>query len=66
MRRTVLRLCAAFVVLNGVLTAITLRLSPNTYGYGFAFALMILVIAAVQLLDRKFAALEYETYMLRA
>jgi uncharacterized membrane protein len=65
MRQTALRLCVAFVVLNSVLTAITLQLSPNTYGYGFAFALMILVIASVRLLDQKFARLEYETYMLR-
>ncbi|WP_118179757.1 exopolysaccharide Pel transporter PelG [Paraburkholderia phosphatilytica] len=64
-RRTVLRLCLAFVVLNGVLTGITLWLSPDAYGYGFAIALLILVVAAVQTLDRKFSKLEYETYMLR-
>lgn len=64
-RRSVLKLCAAFVVLNGVLTGITLRLSPDTYGYGFALTLLILVVAAVQILDRKFSKLEYETYMLR-
>jgi uncharacterized membrane protein len=63
-RRTVLRLCVAFVVLNGVLTWITLQMSPNAYGYGFALALLILVVGAVLTLDRKFAKLEYETYML--
>ncbi|HVE11197.1 MAG TPA: exopolysaccharide Pel transporter PelG [Paraburkholderia sp.] len=64
-RRSVLKLCAAFVVLNGVLTGITLRLSPDTYGYGFALTLLILVVGAVLVLDRKFSKLEYETYMLR-
>jgi polysaccharide biosynthesis protein PelG len=64
-RRSVLKLCTAFVVLNGVLTGITLRLSPDAYGYGFALTLLILVVAAVQVLDRKFSKLEYETYMLR-
>jgi uncharacterized membrane protein len=63
-RRTVLKLCVAFVVLNGALTWLTLQMSPNAYGYGFALALLILVVAAVLTLDRKFAKLEYETYML--
>ena len=63
-RRTVLKLCLAFVVLNGALTWITLQMSPNAYGYGFALALLILVVGAVLTLDRKFAKLEYETYML--
>jgi uncharacterized membrane protein len=63
-RRTVLKLCIAFVALNGSLTWITLQMSPNAYGYGFALALLILVVGAVLTLDRKFARLEYETYML--
>lgn len=65
-RITVLRLTAAFVVLNGALTGISLWLGPSTYGYGFATALVIVVIAAVRMLDAKFASLEYETYMLRS
>jgi len=64
-RRTVLHLSAAFAVLNGLLTMVTLWLGPNTYGYGFAVALLIVVIAAVRLLDAKFASLEYRTYMLK-
>ncbi len=64
-RRTVLKLCVAFVVLNGTFTGVTLWLSPDFYGYGFALALLMLVAAAVRILDRKFATLEYETYMLR-
>jgi uncharacterized membrane protein len=53
------------VLLNGILTGITLYMQPDFYGYGFALTLLILVVAAVQLLDRKFSKLEYETYMLR-
>ncbi|MFC0399072.1 exopolysaccharide Pel transporter PelG [Paraburkholderia rhizosphaerae] len=64
-RRAVLKLCVAFVALNGVLTGMTLWLSPDWYGYGFALTLLILVVAAVQMLDRKLGKLEYETYMLR-
>ncbi|MET3229290.1 exopolysaccharide Pel transporter PelG [Paraburkholderia sp. 22099] len=64
-RRAVLRLTAAFVVLNGLFTGMTLWLGPDWYGYGFALALLVVVMAAVMLLDRKFASLEYETYMLR-
>jgi uncharacterized membrane protein len=63
-RRIVLKLTAAFVVLNGLFTGITLWLGPDSYGYGFALALLVVVIAAVTVLDRKFASLEYETYML--
>ncbi|KKL35691.1 histidine kinase [Burkholderia contaminans FFH2055] len=64
-RRLVVALSAAFVALNGVLTGITLWMTPDAYGYGFALALLILDVAAVLLLDRKFGNLEYETYMLR-
>ncbi|WP_133649251.1 exopolysaccharide Pel transporter PelG [Paraburkholderia flava] len=64
-RRSVVALSAGFVVLNGLLTGITLWMTPDAYGYGFALALLILDVAAVLLLDRKFSRLEYETYMLR-
>jgi uncharacterized membrane protein len=64
-RRTVLKLSFMFVVLNGVLTALTLHYGPGTYGYGFAGALLLTVLASVYLLDRKFEGLEYETYMLQ-
>lgn len=65
-RRTVLVLTTAFALLNAVLTIVTLWIGPNAYGYGFAAALLIVVVAAVKLLDAKFASLEYETYMLRS
>ncbi|NYT64918.1 exopolysaccharide Pel transporter PelG [Alcaligenaceae bacterium] len=64
-RRTVLILTAIFVVLNGLLTWITLYLGPDTYGYGFAGALLFVVLLGVYLLDRQFEILEYKTYMLQ-
>ncbi|TGT94250.1 hypothetical protein EN806_54660, partial [bacterium M00.F.Ca.ET.163.01.1.1] len=45
---------------------ITLKLGPDFYGYGFVLSLLVVVVVAVRRLDRKFATLEYETYMLRA
>jgi uncharacterized membrane protein len=64
-RKTVLVLTALFVVLNGLFTWITLIIGPNVYGYGFAGALLLVVFLGVYLLNRRFNALEYETYMLQ-
>lgn len=64
-RRIVLGLSALFVVLNGVLTWVTLEVGPNLYGYGFAGALLVVVFLAVFILDRSLERLEYETYMLQ-
>lgn len=64
-RRVVLALTAAFVVLNGVLTWITLQLGPAWYGYGFAVSLLLVVMASLVMLDRKLGRLEYETFMLQ-
>ena len=64
-RRVVLGLTAAFVVLNGVLTWITLQLGPAWYGYGFAVSLLLVVMASLVILDRKLDRLEYETFMLQ-
>lgn len=64
-RRIVLFLTAAFVVLNFVLTAITIHLGPPYYGYGFACALLIVVMIGAYRLSRTMASLEYETFMLQ-
>jgi len=53
------------VVLNFVLTRLTLELGPAWYGYGFAVSLLVVVALALYLLDRKLDRLEYETYMLQ-
>ena len=62
-RRLVLVLTSVFVLLNGTLTWMTLRLGPSAYGYGFVSALVVTVVLGVYLLDRHFEALEYDTYM---
>jgi polysaccharide biosynthesis protein PelG len=64
-RRIVLWLVGAFVVLNVVLTALTLASSPAAYGYGFAGALFVVMLASLYWLDRKLDTLEYETFMLQ-
>lgn len=64
-RLIVLLLTAMFVVLNGVFTWITLAVGPDVYGYGFAGALLLVVLLGTYLLNRRFDALEYETYMLQ-
>jgi uncharacterized membrane protein len=64
-RRVVLWLTAGFVVLNGMLTGVTLVLGPTTYGYGFAIALAVVVIVGLSVLSRKLNSLEYETFMLQ-
>ena len=64
-RRIVLALCAGFVLLNAVLTMISIRLGPAFYGYGFALALLIVVLAGFAMMRKKLAVLEYETFMLQ-
>ncbi len=64
-RRIILYLCAGFLVLNVVLTALTLWAGAAFYGYGFALSVLITLITALTLLDRKLDRLEYETFMLQ-
>ncbi|HVW48803.1 MAG TPA: exopolysaccharide Pel transporter PelG [Trinickia sp.] len=64
-RREVLRLTGLFVLLNTGFTLLSIKIGPEAYGYGFAAALVAVTVVAVRTLDRKFAFLEYETYMLQ-
>lgn len=64
-RRIILVLCALFLVLNVVLTGITLRLGAPFYGYGYALAVLGALVVGFLLLDRKLERLEYETFMLQ-
>lgn len=63
-RGIVLILTALFVLLNGLLTWVSLEIGPNLYGYGFAGSLLIVVLLATYILNRCFDSLEYQTYML--
>jgi uncharacterized membrane protein len=64
-RRTVLGLVVLFLVLNVVLTALTLRAGAAFYGYGFTIAILITLVVSLALLDRKLGRLEYDTFMLQ-
>lgn len=64
-RNIALVLVAAFLVLNMLLTAVTLVLGPEWFGYGYAAALIIVCIAGLIIMDRVFEELEYHTFMLQ-
>ena len=64
-RRIILGLCAEFLVLNILLTALTLWLGAAFYGYGFTLSVLITLVTALGILDYKLNHLEYETFMLQ-
>jgi len=64
-RRAVTYLTGMFLVLNIILTAISLQLGAAWFGYGFALAMLLTVLAGLWILTRKLEALEYETFMLQ-
>ena len=64
-RRTVLLLCIQFVVLNVVLTGLTLAFGAALYGYGFALATLVTLSTGLALLTRSLNQLEYRTFMLQ-
>nr|WP_295937738.1 exopolysaccharide Pel transporter PelG [uncultured Acidovorax sp.] len=64
-RRIVLLLCLEFVLLNVVLTGLTLWTGAALYGYGFALATLITLCTGLLLLSRQLGRLEYETFMLQ-
>jgi polysaccharide biosynthesis protein PelG len=64
-RLVVLGLASLCLVLNIVLTGITLVLGAPFYGYGFALALLATIVVAMIYMEKKLATLEYETFMLQ-
>ncbi|KLR58704.1 exopolysaccharide Pel transporter PelG, partial [Diaphorobacter sp. J5-51] len=64
-RRTVLLLCAMFVLLNVALTGLTLAFGAALYGYGFALATLLTLATGLLLLSRRLHRLEYQTFMLQ-
>ncbi|WP_306604938.1 exopolysaccharide Pel transporter PelG [Azonexus sp.] len=64
-RRIVLFLCLEFVILNIVLTGISLVVGAALYGYGFALSVLITLCTGLYLLSRQLDRLEYETFMLQ-
>lgn len=55
-----------FLLLNGVLSAVTVRIGYAAYGLGYAAAALIALLLAFTQLSRKIAALEYETFSTHA
>ena len=64
-RRIVVFLCVEFLLLNVLLTAISLWLGAAYYGYGLAFSVLLTLATGLYLLNRKLQSLEYETFMLQ-
>jgi len=54
-----------FVLLNIVLTWISIQLGPYFYGYGFSITLLILFVASIYTLNKILQELDYETFMLQ-
>ena len=63
-RRILVFLTALFLVLNVVLTLVSLQLGPQFFGYGFLLALAISVVVGLWLVQRSMGRLEYQTFML--
>ena len=55
----------AFVLINTLLTWITIQLGPYFYGYGFSVTLLILFVASIYTLNNILQELDYETFMLQ-
>jgi len=64
-RSTVLFLAGLFLVINVVLTLLSIALGPQFYGYGFALATIISSVIGLFWLSKQFEDLEYETFMLQ-
>ncbi len=55
----------AFVILNALLTWISIQLGPYFYGYGYALTLLTLFVLSIRTLNRILQELDYETFMLQ-
>ena len=55
----------AFVLLNALLTWVSIQMGPYFYGYGYAITLLILFVASIRTLNKILQELDYETFMLQ-
>ena len=55
----------AFVLVNALLTWISIQMGPYFYGYGYSVTLLILFVASIATLNRILQELDYETFMLQ-
>lgn len=54
----------SFVLLNGILTLISIKIGPSFYGYGFTLSLAVSNFICVIALRRFLSELHYQTFML--
>ncbi|MCJ7800212.1 MAG: exopolysaccharide Pel transporter PelG [Polaromonas sp.] len=64
-RQAAFIVCLVFMLVNGLLSWLTLYLGPAFYGYGFAVAVVVTCVVGVGILVHKLDTLEYETFMLQ-
>lgn len=64
-RRMVTLLTALFLVSNALFSWLSIQMGASFFGYGFALSLLLTVLVGLWWLDRRFDALEYETFMLQ-
>ena len=64
-RLTVLFLAGLFLVINVVLTLLSIAFGPQFYGYGFALSTIVTSVVGLFWLSKQFEDLEYETFMLQ-
>ena len=55
----------AFVLLNALLTWVSIQLGPYFYGYGYSVALLILFVSSIRTLNKILQELDYQTFMLQ-
>jgi uncharacterized membrane protein len=64
-RHISLFLIVLMMTLNFGLSYLSVQLGPQFYGYGFAVSMLVSTLVGIVILNRKFAQLEYETFMLQ-
>lgn len=64
-KRVAMYLSISFLVLNALLTFISINLGPTMFGYGYTISLLIVFIASLLVIRREMDRLLYETFMLQ-
>ncbi|MBW4047234.1 MAG: exopolysaccharide Pel transporter PelG [Proteobacteria bacterium] len=64
-RLEVVFITALLLVLNVILSRVSISLGAVYFGYGFAVALLLTLLASLLLVQRLFRRLEYQTFMLQ-
>jgi len=55
----------SFLVLNTVLTLISVNMGPAMFGYGYSISLLIVFLASIIIIRNEMERLDYETFMLQ-